>query len=321
MIVITGAAGFIGSAMVAYLNEKKVMDAILIDRFDTPFRFKNLSWKHYGQTIERECLRDELEKIRGSVDAIIHLGAKAGYIHEHWEQEKKDFLDLHQWLWNYCVKQDIPYIYASTGAVYGDGTKGFRDDEDTTYKLDNLHPYAQIRLEADLWSLEQKIQPPFWAALRMSNVYGPNEYHKMSNASLVYKAYNEILSYHTMRLFASDHPDFMDGGMTRDYIYVKDVVKMIYFLLECRPSSGIYNLSTSQERSFKNVCDLVFRELMIPARYEFEPILDSLKGRFPYKVSIPNEKLMKAGYEQPIMTLEEGVEDYIQKYLSRGEFY
>lgn len=321
MIVITGAAGFIGSALVAYLNEQKIYNAVLVDNFDTPFRLRNLSWKIYGQTIERQTIKDYLLKHSEEVEAVVHLGAKSGYMHEHWDVEKKNFMELHQWLWQYCYTHQKRYLYASSGAVYGDGQLGFSDDDTTTFQLKPQHPYAQMRLEVDQWSLRQEKQAPTWVALRMSNVYGPNEYHKMNNASIVYKAYNEILSYNNMRLFASDRSDIEDGGMTRDFIYVKDVVKIIYHFLTQPVESGVYNVSIGEELSFKDICKLVFKELMIPVRFEFEPILESIKSNFPYQVSMPNERLRASGYTEKILTPAEGVPDYINKYLLKGEFY
>lgn len=321
MIVITGAAGFIGSGLVAYFNEKKIMDAALIDNFETPFRYRNLAWKHYGLTVEREGMRQFLIDNVQDIQAVIHLGAKSGYMHDNWGQQKVDFQETHQWLWNFCAKNFKPFIFASTGAVYGDGTNGFRDDNITSLSLNPAHPYAKMRLDADNWSLMQEIKPPFWAALRMANVYGPNEYHKMSNASIIYKGYNEILSYNSMRLFASERPDIEHGGMRRDFIYVKDVVKMIFFLLERRPESGIYNIGSGKGESFKQVTDIIFDELMIPPRYEFEPIAESLKEAFPYDVELDITKLKNAGYNAEITDVSGGVKDYIEKYLMRGEFY
>lgn len=321
MIVITGAAGFIGSALVAYLNEQKNYNAVLVDNFETPFRLRNLSWKYYDQTIERQSLKYYLLQHSDEVEAVVHLGAKSGYIHEDWDVEKKNFVELHQWLWAYCTEYQKRFLYASSGAVYGDGTYGFNDDDETTFQLQPQHPYAQMRLEVDQWSLRQEQQPPIWVGLRMSNVYGPNEYHKMNNASLVYKAYNEILSYNNMRLFASDRPDVEDGGMTRDFIYVKDVVKIIYYFLNQNVESGIYNVSIGEDISFREISTLVFKELMIPARFEFEPVLESLKPNFPYKVMLPNDRLRSSGYTEKLYSPHEGVSDYINKYLLKGEFY
>lgn len=321
MIVITGAAGFIGSALVAYLNEKKIYNTVLVDNFDTPFRFRNLAWKHYSKTISRTELKPFLIDNHKDIESIIHLGAKSGYMHDGWEQQKIESLELHQFLWEFSVKNNSSFIYASSGSVYGDGSMGYSDDDLTTFQLRPAHPYAQIRLEIDQWTLSQKQSPPFWAGLRMSNVYGPNEYHKMANASIVFKAYNEILSYDNMRLFASDKKEYEDGGMKRDFIYVKDVVKIIYFFIKNHPKSGIYNVGSGQSESYKSMVDHVFKELGMHPKYEFEPIPEVLKENFPYDVDFPIQKLITAGYHQEISSAEVAIKEYLEKYLMKGEFY
>ena len=321
MIVITGAAGFIGSALVSFFNEKKIYDAVLVDNFDTPFRFRNLAWKLYAQTISRAELKPFLEDNQDKIKAIIHLGSKSGYMHDEWDQQKVEAQELHQFLWNFSVRNQSAFIYASSGAVYGDGSWGYSDDDTTTFQLKPAHPYAQIRLEIDQWSLSQEKTPPFWAGLRMSNVFGPNEYHKMANASIVFKAYNEILSYDNMRLFASDNKEYEDGGMKRDFIYVKDVCRVIYSFMENQPQSGIYNVGSGKGESYKSMVDHVFKELGMNPVYEFEPIPEVLKGNFPYEVELPIQKLIAAGYDQEITPSHVAIKEYLDKYLLRGDFY
>lgn len=321
MIVITGAAGFIGSALLARLNELGVMDAVLIDDFHTPFRFRNLAWKHYDRTVERDEMWIWLETHKHEIDAFVHLGAKSGYFQEGWMLETKQFMAGGQRIWQFCTENEIPLLYASSGAVYESGEQGFKDDRETSFKLNPKHPYTKMRLEFDNWVLQQEAQPPFWAGLRMFNVYGPNEYHKQQNASMIYKAYNEILSFGTMRLFQSHRPEFHDGEMKRDFVYVKDVVMVISFLLKHRPESGIYNIGTGQTASFNDIAHKVFKVLGMAPSVQYEPIPESLREDFPYFSCADISKLRKAGYNEPMMTMDAGVEDYINKYLSRGEFY
>jgi len=321
MIVITGAAGFIGSALVAFLNENNVYNAVLIDDFSTPFRLRNLAWKHYGATVQREDMINYILEHHSEIEAIVHLGAKAGYFHENWEAEKNSFMELNRSLWKLCTTYRIPFIYASTGSVYGSGEQGFRDDKETSFRLKPVHPYVSMRLEFDNWALTQQDQPPVWMGMRISNVYGPNEYHKMKNASMAYKGYNEILSYGTLRLFASHKEGTADGGMVRDFIYVKDVVKVIWYLLQHCPASGIYNIGSGTATSFNTVAEILFRELQMPLRIEYEPIPDQIRDTFPYYSLPDTSKLISSGYTAPFTTVESGIREYIDKYLSRGEFY
>lgn len=321
MIVITGAAGFIGSVFLAFLNEQQIRDAVLIDSFQQPSKFHNLAWKYYQETVEREQMQAYFKQHADSIEAVIHLGGKSGYIHEGWEQIQIDAMELHQYLWKFCSTHQIPFIYASSGAVYSGGQDLLQGDSETSFTLNPAHAYAQTKLKIDQWSIQQEEAPPFWAGLRMSNVYGPNEYHKGANASLVYKAYNEILIEQKMKLFASDHADFSDGGMLRDYIYVLDVVKVIWFLLQNRPTSGIYNIASGQSISFKDATDAVFDTLKVECQYEYEPIPPALQGKLPYEVHFDISKLREVGYTQEFYSIQEGVRDYIERFLKRGEFY
>ena len=321
MIVITGAAGFIGSALLSFLNENKVYDTVLVDDFSNPSRHRNIAWKHYGKIVERMNLKQFLEEESDKIDAIVHLGAKSGYLHDNWEQYESDFKAHFQNLWKFCSEQQKVFIYANSGSVYGNGKEGFREDDETTARLNPLHIYARMRLEQDCWALAQQLAPKHWYGMRISNVYGPNEYHKASNSSLIYKGYNQILMKKIVKLFASDHPDYEDGGMLRDYIYIKDVVKVIWFFLSQKPASGIYNVGSGEAVSFKEIMDVVFKELEVESKYEYEPIIQELKGKFPYHIQLDISKLRAAGYNEEMTPISEGVKDYIQCYLKKGDFY
>jgi ADP-L-glycero-D-manno-heptose 6-epimerase len=255
------------------------------------------------------------------IDAFVHLGAKSGYFQEGWMLETKQFMAGGQRIWQFCTENSIPLIYASSGAVYESGEHGFKDDKTTSFNLNPKHPYTKMRLEFDNWVLKQDVQPPFWAGLRMFNVYGPNEYHKQQNASMIYKAYNEILSYGSLRLFQSYRIHYENGEMKRDFVYVKDVVRVISFMIKQQPESGIYNIGTGQAASFNDMANKVFEVLGMAPSIQYEPIPESLRDDFPYYSCADITRLRKAGYNEPFMSLEKGVEDYINKYLSKGEFY
>ncbi|MCZ2394795.1 MAG: NAD-dependent epimerase/dehydratase family protein [Chitinophagales bacterium] len=321
MIVITGASGFIASVLLAFLNERGFKDIILVDDFSTPERYKNIFWKSYSQIVERDEFQSFLNVNSNHIKAVIHLGSKSGYIHNDWEKNSAEMLAMHKYLWNYCFSNQIKFIYASSGAVYGDGTLGFDDDDKTTLSLKPQHPYAQVKLEIDQWSLKQCVQIPFWYGLRMSNVYGPNEYHKGANASIVLKAYFEILEKRTMTLFASPFKNIADGEMSRDFIYVKDVAKVIDFLISSHVPSGIYNVATGVDISFNSVVNSVFEDLEIAPQILYQPVSDRLKNNFPPQVALPIQKLRRIGYENEMLSLQAGVKEYLKKYLKRGEFY
>ncbi len=321
MIVITGGVGFIGSVFLSFLNEKNIRDTVLIDDFSKPEKFHNLSWKYYGDTIDRKNQNSFLENHAEQIQAIVHLGSKAGYLHSNWEELNHDIQKNFKDLWRFCTKNRIPLIYASSASVYGSGEHGFKDDIETALKLSLSHPYSAMKAQLDIWALQQSEQPPFWAGLRMPNVYGPNEYHKKANASLIFKAYNQILMNGKMKLFASDRSGFEDGGMLRDYIYVKDVAKVIWFLLDSKPKSGIYNVGTGRSVSFKEAVSQVFYALEQEPVYEFEPIREELKDSLPYEIYLDIDKLKSIGYHEKFYSIEEGVRDYVLNYLKRGEFY
>ncbi|MCO5231170.1 MAG: NAD-dependent epimerase/dehydratase family protein [Chitinophagales bacterium] len=321
MIVITGASGFIASALIAYLNEKNIRDIVLVDNFSIPERHKNIAWKYYLQIVEREDFFTFLEHNYTDIQCIVHLGTKSGYIHNDWKKNSEEILDTHKKLWKFCALKNIKLIYASSGAVYGDGALGFKDDNLTTFDLNPSHPYARVKLEIDQWSLHEKDSPPFWYGLRMSNVYGPNEYHKGANASIVLKAYFEILEKQSMTLFTSFLPDIADGDMSRDFIYVKDVIKIIAFFIDKHPDSGIYNLGTGWNVSYNDVVNAVFEILEIKPQILYHAISSDLKNNFPAHVALDIQKLRDAGYEESMFSIQDGVKDYVKKYLKRGEFY
>jgi ADP-L-glycero-D-manno-heptose 6-epimerase len=321
MIVITGAAGFIGSALVAHLNEMGVMNAVLIDDFSTPMRYRNLAWKHFGEIVERSQMWQWLDNHANDIEIFIHLGAKSGYFHDNWYAEQKAFHENGQKIWGFCSDNNIRLIYAASGAVYESGELGFKDDLPTSLQLNPRHPYTQMRLQFDNWVLQQVKKPSHWAGLRMFNVYGPNEYHKMQNASMVYKSYNEVLSYGSLQLFQSHRPEVADGDMQRDFVYVKDVVKVISHFMNHDFESGLYNVGTGVTASFNQLGKKVFELLGIAPAIHYEPIPESIREHFPYFSCADISKLRYSGYHQPFTNLDDGITDYFKKYLFKGEFY
>jgi ADP-L-glycero-D-manno-heptose 6-epimerase len=318
MIVVTGAAGFIGSCMVSWLNQQGYRDLILVDDFSHPDRERNYAAHTFSEQVEREHFFEWVQGKERFMQAIIHLGARTNtaefdealLLHLNTDYSKK--------MWAVCTEHQIPFIYASSAATYGGGEFGYSESAETIQKLQPLNPYGWSKQRFDLWVLAQQQQPVFWAGLKFFNVYGPNEYHKHRMASVIWHAWNQIKESGKVELFRSHHPDFLDGQQLRDFIYVKDVVSVIGFLLEKRPSSGIYNLGTGQARSFYDLAVSVFQAMGKEPQISYKDIPEDIRDKYQYFTEAKMDKLKQAGYPHSFTTLEAGIADYVQGYLSQG---
>lgn len=319
-IIVTGAAGFIGSDMVAYLNDKGYTDLILVDEFGRADKAPNLEGKKYSAKIERESFFQWLEQNRPEIGSVYHIGARTDTtefnyaIHEHLnvEYSKK--------IWNYCTEHQIPLVYASSAATYGAGELGYEDRHDVVPALKPLNAYGVSKNEFDKWALSQSEQPPFWAGLKFFNVYGPNEYHKGRMASVIFHSFHQIRKEGEVKLFKSHRPDFKDGQQLRDFVYVKDVVKVCYWLTEHRPASGIYNLGTGKARSFEDLVKATYRGLDLPPSIRYIDMPGDIRDKYQYFTQANMDKLRWAGYHDEFHTLEEGVDDYVRHYLAKGAY-
>lgn len=234
MIVVTGAAGFIGSAMLALLEEQGYGDLVAVDAFDVRAKEGNLQGKKLREKIHRDAFPAWLNTHGASVQIILHIGARTDTAEFDDAVLNALNLDYSKTLWALCVKHSIPFIYASSAATYGDGAFGFDDTVQGLARLQPLNPYGWSKHHFDIWVQEQAITPPFWAGFKFFNVFGPNEYHKQRMASVVYHAYNQIQQGGNVRLFKSHKADYQDGMQLRDFIYVKDVVKVLLYFMEHR---------------------------------------------------------------------------------------
>src|SRR5690242_4150965 len=231
-IIVTGAAGFIGSCMVGYLNENGYENLILVDKFTQPEKEKNWKHKKYKYLVDREMLLewlDESKKIK--IDYVIHLGARTDTTEFDYKIHRELNFEYSQDVWNYCTANNIPLIYASSAATYGAGELGYNDDNNLIDDLKPLNPYGVSKNEFDQWAIKQLNAPPFWAGLKFFNVYGPNEYHKNRMASVIFHSFNQIQNTGEVKLFKSHKEEFKDGEQLRDFIYVKDVVKVIFWMM------------------------------------------------------------------------------------------
>ncbi|MDI3319892.1 ADP-glyceromanno-heptose 6-epimerase [Pinibacter soli] len=320
-IVVTGAAGFIGSCLVGFLNSQGYTNLLLVDDFSRADKEPNLQGKTYLQKIERESFFDWLQKDDPAIDFIFHIGARTDTtefnyaIHEHLN------VDYSQKIWNYCVEKNVPLVYASSAATYGGGEFGYDDNHELPFKLKPLNPYGISKNEFDKWAIEQTAQPPFWAGLKFFNVYGPNEYHKARMASVIFHSFNQIKKDGLVKLFRSHRPDFKDGQQLRDFVYVKDVIKVCYWLMQNEPASGIYNLGTGKARAFEDLVKATFAGIDTSPNIQFIDMPEDIRDKYQYFTEANMQKLFNEGYTDKFYSLEEGVQDYVRNYLSQGKFY
>lgn len=318
MIIVTGAAGFIGSCLIKRLNADNFNNIIAVDKFDNPAKNKNLKGAKIQERVERDQFFQWLDKNYELVEFIFHIGART----DTTEFNKYVFDELNvnysKEVWKRCVSYQIPLVYASSAATYGLGELGFKDDESKMKKLKPLNPYGWSKLEFDIWALEQKEKPFFWAGLKFFNVYGPNEYHKGRMASVIWHAFNQIKSTGKMKLFRSHNKDYKDGGQLRDFIYVKDLIDVCVFLMNTRKNSGIYNLGTGKARTFLDLTKATFKAMGKKEDISFIDTPADIRDKYQYFTEADMDKLRKIGYTKPFATLEEGVNDYVTNYLSKG---
>lgn len=321
MIVVTGAAGFIGSYFAGKLNRAGISDLVLVDRYDDPAKERNLQSKAYLHLVDREDFLEWFGKNGHRVEFVFHLGARTDTIGQEPESYQELNLRYSQHLWNACTEMKVPMVYASSAATYGNGEKGFSDAHARISSLRPLNLYAWSKHDFDLWVLNQHQTPGFWAGLKFFNVYGPNEYHKGRMASVVLHAYQTIRETGTMRLFRSHREDIPDGHQKRDFIFVDDIAEVMLFFLRNRHHSGIYNVGTGQARSYLDLTQAVFESLNKKPDIEFVDTPRDLRSRYQYFTEADIQKLREIGYSRPFTGLEEGIGEYVTRYLSREECY
>lgn len=320
LIVVTGAAGFIGSVLTGYLNSLGFENLVLVDDFSEKSKVENLAGKQYSAKVHREQFIDWLEE--HPVQAIFHLGARTDTTLMDVEVFKTLNLKYSRDIWEYCAEHKVPLVYASSAATYGDGDLGYDDNESIIPGLKPLNPYGVSKQKFDVWALAQTERPPFWAGLKFFNVYGPNEYHKGRMASVILHAFNNLeQNGKAIKLFRSHNPDYTDGGQMRDFIYVKDLVKVCVWLMEHQVHSGIYNLGTGKARTFNDLARSVFAALQLPEKINYIDTPEDIRDKYQYFTEANMNKLRATGYEEPFMSIEEGIKDYIENYLQPGKYY
>jgi len=321
VILVTGAAGFIGSCMVGYLNRKGYHNIIIVDEFEDENKKPNYEDKKIIARVDRNELLDWLNDHPAKIDFVFHLGARTDTTEFDYAVLEKLNVDFSKKIWNYCIEKNIPLVYASSAATYGDGELGYKDDHELPFKLNPLNPYGKSKNEFDKWVLKEKKQPPFWAGLKFFNVYGPNEYHKERMASVIFHSFNQIKSSGKVKLFRSHKPEYKDGEQLRDFVYVKDVVDICYWLMKEKPASGLYNLGTGKARTFKDLVTAIFKSLGKEPVIEFIDTPLDIRDKYQYFTEADMTKLRDAGYKEDFYSLEEGVETYVKNFLIEKKYY
>lgn len=321
MIVVTGAAGFIGSCMVNKLNNKGFSQILAVDDFSRSDKQRNLLGKQIAGFVHREEFIQWLENHHESVAAIYHLGARTDTTEMDVALFNRLNLNYSKAVFDACARHKIPLIYASSAATYGSGEHGYHDDHDLIPSLKPLNPYGDSKQQFDLWVLEQSVVPPFWAGVKFFNVYGPNEYHKGRMASVIMHSHKQISEKGTVTLFRSHRPDYNDGEQLRDFVYVKDVVSVLLYLMSAKPKSGIYNLGSGIARSFRDLAVSTFCALGMEPQILYVDTPEDIRDKYQYYTCADMKKLRGTGYTVPFYTLEEGVADYVRTYLEQGACY
>jgi ADP-L-glycero-D-manno-heptose 6-epimerase len=319
--IITGAAGFIGSVLISELNRLGHKNIIAVDDFSYANKQKNLEGKTIQQQVERKELFQWLQQEKPTVTVFFHIGART----DTTEFDTAIFDELNvnysKQVWKYCTEQQIPLIYASSAATYGNGELGYDDNEALIPQLKPLNPYGVSKQQFDEWVLQQKNMPPCWYGLKFFNVYGPNEYHKGRMASVIFHAFHQIQQSGSLKLFRSHNPNYTDGGQMRDFIYVKDLVSVCLFLAEKQPKSGIYNLGTGKARKFLDLANAVFEALEKTPQITFIDTPADIRDKYQYFTEANMSKLKAVGYEKTFYSLEEGVKEYVTQYLKQERYY
>lgn len=323
MIVVTGAAGFIGSCMIARLNEEHFYDIVAVDDFSRADKKRNLVDKRISERVERSKFFNWLNDHHKMVQFVIHLGARTDTTEFDSEIHTELNLDYSKKVWKACCSFGLPLIYASSAATYGGGELGYEDDHSIISSLEPLNPYGVSKNEFDKWALEQEKTPYFWIGLKFFNVYGPNEYHKGRMASVILHAFGQIRKSGGMKLFRSHKSEYSDGGQKRDFVYVKDVLGVIMYLMQNRKPefNGIYNMGSGKARTFNDLAASIFKAMDLPEQITYIDTPLDIRDKYQYFTEAPMQKLVDVGYSTPLTSLEEGVKDYVKQYLTDSQYY
>lgn len=320
MIIVTGAAGFIGSNLVKNLNEVGYNDLVLVDDFSATAesdKLQNYKDLTYSALVERDSFVDWIDQNENQIQFIFHLGARTDTTEKSVELFDRLNLEYSKAVWEKCVEYGIALVYASSAATYGDGALGYSDNHEIVEKLVPLNPYGDSKNDFDKWALAQERKPYFWAGLKFFNVYGPGELHKNRMASVVLHTFRQVSDTGVMKLFRSHRQDYKDGMQSRDFVYVNDVCSVCDFLMHHRLSaeSGLYNLGSGSARSFLDLATLTFEAMDLEPQISFIDTPEDIRDTYQYFTEADISKLRNNGYTTPFTSLEDGITDYVKNYL------
>jgi len=322
MIVVTGGAGFIGSALVWRLNREGMEDICIVDRLGTQEKWKNLVKLRYREYYHKDTFLSLVQRdaLPFAVQAVVHLGACSNTMERDADYLWENNVRYSQYLARWAVEKGIRFIYASSAATYGDGSRGFSDDDAVTETLRPINMYGYSKQVFDLWVLRNGLSQAV-TGLKFFNVFGPNEYHKGEMRSVVHKALGQILSEGKVKLFRSYRDEYADGEQKRDFVYVKDCVEVLVWLLNHREVTGIYNLGTGKARSWNDLIHSIFSALGREPNIEYIPMPAGLERQYQYFTEARMEKLKASGCPISFSPLEESVRDYVVNYLMTQDPY
>jgi ADP-L-glycero-D-manno-heptose 6-epimerase len=332
MIIVTGGAGFIGSNLVAALEKNNILDVVVCDVFGTDDKWRNIAKRELRDIVHPDELLSYLGDNAEEIEAIFHMGAISSTTEKDVDLITRNNFNLSRKLWRFCAQNGVRFIYASSAATYGDGEQGFSDSEspDDLSRLLPLNAYGwskhafdrrAMRIVHDNENAGKEMLPPQWAGLKFFNVYGPNEYHKGDQMSVVCKLYPQAIAGAAARLFKSHHKSYEDGGQLRDFIYVDDCVDVMMWLYNNPDVNGLFNVGTGKARSFKDLAKAVFQALEMEPKINYVDMPEQLRDKYQYFTQAEMDKLKKAGYENEFTSLEEGVRKYIQNYMHTEDPY
>ena len=315
MIIVTGAVGFIGSCLVSKLNSLGNYNLILVDDFSCDNKNKNIRNKKFARKIERGIFLDWFRKNTAIITEVYHIGARTDTA----EFDITIFDNLNvgysKNIWQICADNNIPMVYASSAATYGLGEFGFDDNHDIVENLTPLNPYGESKNNFDNWVLRQNKMPPFWAGFKFFNVYGPNEFHKKRMASVIFHAVIQIKKNSEMKLFKSHNSDYKDGEQLRDFVYVKDVIEVLIFMMKHKKQNGLYNIGSGKARTFNDLVNSTFKAMNIKPKITYIDMPLDIRDKYQYFTEANMKKLRYIGYKKNFTILEDGVKDYVQNYL------